>query len=95
MITDFPIIAVAIITPPMPKGRRRTCTIPAIFGLRDWFDKRFWDLCDYHDTAYKKRTGKWHSDMVFIGGMIIRGYWYLTIPTFIMFNTIGFWYYYT
>jgi len=35
----------------------RKCTIPAIFGLREWFERKFGGLCAAHDDAYVKRDG--------------------------------------
>lgn len=74
---------------------RRSCTIPKIFGLRRWFESKFGDLCEFHDYSYQLRLGKTKADMAMLKGMYKRGYWYLVPPTFIFFNTFGFWYYYT
>lgn len=73
----------------------RACTLPKIFGLRRWFENRFGDICEIHDYGYVMRLGKWKTDMIFLKRMWERGYWWLAIPTFIMFNTVGFFYYYT
>lgn len=73
----------------------RYCTLPAIFGLREWFEKRFGDLCFDHDLAYIARSGKWGADMTLIRGMIDRGYWWVAVPTFLFLITFGVWYYYT
>lgn len=77
------------------KNSPRTCTIPKIFGLRDWFENRFGDLCERHDFEYSNRTGKWSADMRLVRGMWDRGYWWLAVPTFLFVNTIGIFYYYT
>lgn len=76
-------------------GKRRYCTIPTWFGFGKWYVKRFNDLCEAHDEAYTNQTGKWKADMALIKGMVDRGYWYLAIPTFFVFNTVGYFYYYT
>jgi hypothetical protein len=76
-------------------GKRRYCTIPTWVGLGKWYVKRFNDLCEAHDDAYANQTGKWKADMTMIKGMVDRGYWYMAIPTFVLFNTFGFVYYYT
>jgi hypothetical protein len=73
----------------------RSCTVPAILGLREWFESRFGDMCRVHDYAYVRRLGKWKADMAFLKRMQERGYWWLVPPTFFFFMTIGFWYYYT
>ena len=31
------------------------CSLPRLFGLKEWFDNRFGDLCDWHDERYVKR----------------------------------------
>jgi hypothetical protein len=31
------------------------CSLPKVFGLKDWFDSRFNDCCEWHDERYVKR----------------------------------------
>ena len=38
------------------------CTVPKIFGIKKWFDKKFNDLCEQHDLLYSTRI--WHDKVV-------------------------------
>lgn len=54
---------------------RRYCTIPALFNLRDWFEKKFGDLCAHHDWLYVEKFGtRVEADRQFREGMKTRGY---------------------
>lgn len=33
-------------------SKERYCTIPAIFGLREWFEHRHHEICKKHDEEY-------------------------------------------
>ena len=77
------------------KDARHHCTIPKILNLKEWFEEKLGDVCKLHDEGYVLRSGKWKSDSLMYRAMWKRGLWYLIPPTFLMFNTIGFWYYYT
>jgi len=77
------------------KNPRHHCTLPTIFHVREWFERKFGDICELHDYAYTMRVGKWKADTLFYKAIWQRGPKVLIIPTFILFNTIGFWYYYT
>jgi hypothetical protein len=52
------------------------CTILSLFGLQEWFDKRFLDLCVAHDEAYELRVWreKVTSDFILAAGFASRGY---------------------
>jgi len=81
------------------RDMERYCTIPAIFGFRQWFESRFRDLCIKHDRRYvERKLLKWHVDMVFVAHMVRRGKHYtpLAIGAWVMFwSPIGLWYWYT
>lgn len=67
------------------------CTIPSLFGLQNWFDKRFKDLCEQHDAAYVIRTwrAKVEGDFALAYGFALRGYALLGICAFIYVSTLG------
>lgn len=73
----------------------RKCTIPAIFGLREWFESRFGDLCAAHDESYIAQEGgelaRFRADYALAKGMWQRGYWWLALPTQVLLSTVG-WY---
>lgn len=76
--------------------RSRYCTIPALFNLRKWFEKRFGDLCIIHDEHYINRdVSKWEADWKMTSAMWHRGYKILSIIVFIFVWTIGLFYWYT
>lgn len=52
------------------------CTILKWFGLQEWFDAHFLDLCLAHDDAYTKRIWreKVAADFILASGMAVRGY---------------------
>lgn len=77
------------------KNPRHHCTLPTIFHVREWFERKFGDICELHDYAYQMRVGKWSADKMFYKAIWERGPKILIIPTFLFFNTAGFWYYYT
>jgi hypothetical protein len=77
------------------KNLRHHCTIPTIFHVREWFERKFGDICEAHDAAYVLRSGKWKADKMFYKAIWERGPIVLIIPTFLFFNTFGFFYYYT
>lgn len=74
--------------------RRRYCTIPQVFGLREWYDARFNDLCKEHDDAYIARSGKLKADYKLVKGMVQRGYPVVASLTGIFVLTVGTVYYY-
>lgn len=73
---------------------RRYCTVPAIFGLRKWFEKRFGcDCCKEHDEYYikiwrawrrnlKPRVSRLQADNIFFKCMISKGRIYYPIAIF-------------
>jgi hypothetical protein len=73
----------------------RKCTVPKLFGFREWFEERFGDLCAAHDDAYVNRSGSQiAADWVFAKGMWQRGYGWLAIPSFIVIASFGWLYWY-
>lgn len=74
---------------------RRYCTLPEIFGFRDWFEESFSDLCIEHDRLYQSRIGSiWKADYIFVKGMWCRGYKLLAIATYIFLLLFGWLYWY-
>lgn len=77
----------------------RYCTIPEIFGLRDWFEARFAEHCKRHDERYQKReVTKLQADLELAGGMVAVGRCYipLAVATFVFcWSPIGLWYWFT
>lgn len=55
---------------------------PILF--KSWWDKRFGDLCDRHDAAWKTRRwkDKVSADFVLCGEIAARGYTLLSYATF-------------
>lgn len=77
----------------------RYCSVPALLGLRHWFEPRFGDLCRKHDRRYIERIfKKWDVDAVFIASMSRRGNRYIplaAITWLFLWSPFGFWYWYT
>jgi len=42
----------------MLNDNRRYCTVPNVFGLRTWFEKRYSNLCKWHDGEWLSRNFK-------------------------------------
>jgi len=59
------------------------CTIPRIFGLQDWFDSKFLDLCVKHDEYYicGNPLKKFYSDFWIAWMLTKRGYWYIGVAS--------------
>lgn len=77
------------------KNPRHHCTLPTVFHIREWFERKFGDVCEIHDYMYETKLGKWKADKMFYKAIWKRGPKILIIPTFLFFNTLGIWYYYT
>jgi hypothetical protein len=75
--------------------QQRHCTLPAIPWLRDWFEKKFGDLCQEHDHRYITRKCKFCSDWKLCLGMARRGYPVLALLTYVLLNTVGWAYWFT
>jgi len=76
----------------MPK---RYCTVPAIFGFRDWFEGRFGDLCEQHDELYVWRKGTQHqADCGLASGIMQRGCPWLAVIVYIFCRMFGWLYWY-
>jgi len=67
------------------------CTLPSLLGLQNWFDKRFKDLCEQHDTAYVLREwkSKVQSDFALAYGFALRGYAFIGFCALIYVSTLG------
>ncbi len=67
------------------------CTILRWFGLQDWFDAHFLDLCLAHDDAYTKRVWrqKITADFDLAAGMAARHYAVLAFGTLVFVSTFG------
>lgn len=64
-------------------------TIPNIPWFRDWFEGKFGDLCEAHDSVIDcKVCGDW----AFIRGIARRGYWYLAPPVWLAINMLWVWF---
>lgn len=53
--------------------------MPNIPVFRDWFEKRFGDLCELHDWDYQHTKCKLCADSRFVHAIKERGYPYLAI----------------
>lgn len=74
----------------------RYCTIPEIFGLREWYEKRFGDLCKAHDESYVIRhISRWQADWELFMGMVDRGYPVFGFLTWLFARTVGWFYWIT
>ena len=73
---------------------RRHCTIPAVLGLREWFEGKFGDLCEVHDYQYYTKTvSRKEADDDLRDGIISRGYYFFGWATWVAVRAIG-WYRY-
>lgn len=64
------------------------CTLPALFGLKARWTKRFLDLCLEHDRHYMLRdVSKWEADLLYLRGLQTRGYGWLVPPVFLAFQS--------
>ena len=67
---------------------KRYCTVPKIFGLREWFEGKFGDLCKVHDEDYAQGYlfggCKTCKDLKFVHGIAQRGYVGVSIATLIV-----------
>lgn len=77
----------------------RYCTLPALFGLREWFEDRFSAECKKHDDRYVARTTtKWRADAELFKGMVSKGNRYIPVAVaawLFCWSPIGLWYWYT
>jgi len=70
-------------------------TVPSLFGLRDWFERKFGDLCSVHDHAYIYREETQHqADCDLAAGIMGRGYPWLGVATYIFCRLFGWLYWY-
>ena len=60
---------------------------------KQWFDRKFGDLCDAHDKDYVLRyKSKWDADIALTKGIWERGYPALAVGTWFFCQTVGWWY---
>lgn len=75
----------------------RHCSVPEICGFREWFEKKFGDLCAAHDAAYKDPyvACRRKIDCILAGNIFCRGYPVLAIATYIFVRGVGwtYWHY--
>ena len=68
---------------------RRYCTIPEIFGVREWYEKNFGICCMAHDAEYASPLGKSRKeiDKAFIACMLwhIKDKSIFTKPFYLLF----------
>lgn len=73
----------------------RNCTIPKIFGLREWWEGRFGDLCALHDYDYDmKEVSRFEADAYYARGMWGKGYRSLAVVSFAGLTLFGWLYWY-
>jgi hypothetical protein len=77
----------------------RKCTVPALFGLREWYEDRFSRICQVHDKEYLKvdrgyELNRLKVDTAFTIPMILRGYIMFGLATQLFVTLIGWvWWY--
>lgn len=70
------------------------CTVPAIFGLRHWFETRFGGLCKQHDEYYAVGDlPRFKADCLLMAGMVNKGYPVLAFGTFLFVRVFGIFHY--
>lgn len=63
--------------------------MPAIPLFRDWYERKFGDLCEAHDNVTDcKMCGDWR----FVRDIAKRGYLFIAIPTWIAVNMPWVWF---
>lgn len=71
------------------------CTLPKLFGIQDWFDRRFLEGCEQHDADYVAQgiTRK-QADCKMAAYIINRGYFWLGVIAYGYCRLFGwfFWY---
>jgi hypothetical protein len=70
------------------------CTLPKIPWFRDWFNRKFGDLCELHDFNYQSRYPRKKADIELCASIMLRGYPVLAFLTYVFVRIIGCWHYY-
>ena len=66
------------------------CTMPWMpFRFRDWFNRKFGDLCEQHDFNYKSGYNRAMADRELTSAILLRGYPFMALLTYIFVRTIG------
>ena len=74
--------------------RRRFCSFPNIFGLREKFEARYGDCCKLHDSRYaNKDISRLDADVEFLVCMLKRGKPYKAILAYMAVRVFG-WFHY-
>jgi hypothetical protein len=63
------------------------CSLPRLFGIKQWFDDRFQDCCAWHDERYVARDcWKIHADYGVSIRIAMKGmrYFPLGVASFVM-----------
>jgi len=69
------------------------CTFPYVPKFRAWFNEKFGDLCDLHDTQYRTGYPRKQADIELSASILLRGYPVLAFFTYIFVRTFGFFHY--
>lgn len=72
-----------------------SCSVPRLLGFKNWFDERFGDLCENHDSLYtsKSAVSRYDADCKLAGSMFFRGYPFFAIITFVAVRSFGWLFY--
>jgi hypothetical protein len=73
--------------------RKSHCTLPSVFGFKDWFNQRFADLCFMHDMMYETKVNRKEADCWVASHIMLRGYPFLAFLTYISVRLIGWMHY--
>lgn len=71
----------------------RHCTMPRILGLREWYERRFGDLCERHDRDYASGVKRQHADLMMAAAIMERGYPVLALLTYWFVRLFGWMHY--
>ena len=73
----------------------RKCTIPKIFGIREWWELRFSALCEVHDAHYtEKKISRISADYIYSKGMWEKDYKLLSALSYSGLRAVGWVYWY-
>lgn len=65
------------------------CTMPYIPLFREWFNRKFGDLCEKHDINYTYLSSRKTADCILASDIMARGYPMLAITVYIFVRIIG------
>lgn len=73
----------------------RHCTIPAIFGLRHWWEVNFGEACEEHDRNYtNQHVTRKRADNEYFAYMVNKGYPILGVAAYAFIRLFGWLYWY-